>query len=132
MKHVFTCRVPIRWGDMDAQGHVNNTVFFRYIEEVRVAWFEGISGGVPGMGAQGPAVIHTSMTFLRQLKYPGEVELRLQAGNPGRSSFETTVEMRRTDAPDVLVAEGSAKIVWCDYDTEKSVPLPDVLRAQIA
>ena len=31
-KLVFTSRIPIRWGDMDAMGHVNNVVFFRYLE----------------------------------------------------------------------------------------------------
>jgi acyl-CoA thioester hydrolase len=30
--------MPIRWGDMDAMGHVNNTVYFRYLEVVRIEW----------------------------------------------------------------------------------------------
>ena len=39
--------MPIRWGDMDAFGHVNNTVYFRYMEQVRISWFEqiGLAGG---------------------------------------------------------------------------------------
>jgi acyl-CoA thioester hydrolase len=32
--------MPVRWGDMDAYGHVNNTVYFRYMEQVRVEWLE--------------------------------------------------------------------------------------------
>ena len=44
---VFDMSMPIRWGDMDAFGHVNNTVYFRYMEQVRISWFEqlGIAGG---------------------------------------------------------------------------------------
>ena len=30
--------MPIRWGDMDAMGHVNNTVYFRYMEQTRIEW----------------------------------------------------------------------------------------------
>lgn len=52
---VFEMSMPIRWGDMDAFGHVNNTVYFRYMEEARVTWFGklGIGGG-NGEG-QGPS-----------------------------------------------------------------------------
>ena len=37
-KLVHTTRVAIRWADMDAQGHVNNTLYFRYMEQVRIEW----------------------------------------------------------------------------------------------
>ena len=39
-KLVHVERIPIRWGDMDAMGHVNNTVYFRYMEQARIGWFE--------------------------------------------------------------------------------------------
>lgn len=47
---VFEMSMPIRWGDMDAFGHVNNTVYFRYMEQARISWFEqlGIAGGNGG------------------------------------------------------------------------------------
>ena len=32
--------IPIRWGDMDARGHVNNTLYYRYFESSRIALFE--------------------------------------------------------------------------------------------
>ena len=37
-KLVYEMRVPIRWGDMDAMGHVNNGSYFRYLETVRIDW----------------------------------------------------------------------------------------------
>ena len=127
-KLTHTARMPIRWGDMDAFGHVNNTVFFRFMEQARIEWME--SCGIPMEGGgQGPVIINAHCSFLRQLKYPGEVEVRTFAGPPGRSSFETIVEIRRTDQPDELVAEGGAKVVWVDYAEGKSVPLPQDLRA---
>jgi len=39
-KLVHIERIPVRWGDMDAMGHVNNTVYFRFMEQTRISWFE--------------------------------------------------------------------------------------------
>lgn len=129
-KLVHTVRMPIRWGDMDAFGHVNNTVFFRYMEQARIEWMEGRGMSMDG-GGEGPVVVNARCTFLRQLKYPGEVEVRTFVASPGRSSFETMVEICRADQPDVLVAEGGAKVVWVNYAEEKSVPLPQSLREML-
>ena len=125
---VFELSMPIRWGDMDAFGHVNNTVYFRYMEQVRISWFEqiGIAGG-DGEG-HGPVIVNASMEFLKQLHYPGDVIGRMSVGKPGRSSFDTRFELYRADSPDMLCARGAAKIVWIDYAAGKSVPIPDPLR----
>ncbi|ABC38906.1 thioesterase family protein [Burkholderia thailandensis E264] len=128
---VFEMSMPIRWGDMDAFGHVNNTVYFRYMEEARVTWFGklGIAGG-NGEG-QGPVVVNASMEFLRQLHYPGDVIARLLAAKPGRSSFDTAFELTRSDDPEHVYARGAARCVWVNYALGKSVPLPDLLRNTI-
>ncbi|RJG04258.1 acyl-CoA thioesterase [Noviherbaspirillum sedimenti] len=122
--------MPIRWGDMDAFGHVNNTVFFRFMEQARIEWLEENGLAMVG-GGEGPVIVNAQCSFLRQLKYPGAVEVRTFAGPPGRSSFDTMVEIRRTDQPDLLVAEGGAKVVWVNYAEEKSVPIPASVRALI-
>ena len=128
-RHVHTMRIPIRWGDMDAMGHVNNTVYFRYIESARVAWLEEI-GGPPTPDGTGPVIISANCTFLKQLTYPGEIEIRTYVGTPGRSSFEMTHEIRMAGS-ELIHAEGGAKIVWADLKAEKSVPLPDFVRAYL-
>jgi acyl-CoA thioester hydrolase len=130
-KLVHTARIPIRWGDMDAFGHVNNTVYFRYMEIVRVEWINELMARSLEQG-EGPVLINTQCTFLRQLTFPGDVELKLFAGPPGRSSVESRYEFRLVGEPDVLYAEGTAKIVWVNYKEQKSVPLPDELRALLA
>jgi acyl-CoA thioester hydrolase len=123
-------RLPIRWGDMDMMGHVNNTVYFRYIESARIAWLEE-AGGVPDPAGIGPVIVNAHCSFLKQLKYPGEIEVSTYVGPPGRSSFEVSHEIRLV-GPDgqagAIHAEGGAKVVWVDIAAEKSVPLPDVIR----
>ena len=51
-KLVHEMRMPIRWGDMDAMGHVNNTLYFRYMEVIRIEWLHGV-GGPPDMNGEG-------------------------------------------------------------------------------
>ena len=130
-KLVHTMRMPVRWGDMDAMGHVNNTVYFRYIETARIDWLDQI-GASPDPAGTGPVLISAQCTFLKQLKYPAEIEVTSYAGPPGRSSVEMSHEIRLVGADGeagALHAEALAKIVWVDFQAEKSVPLPDTFRA---
>lgn len=39
---LHTAHIPVRWGDMDNYGHVNNTVYLEYVQEARVAWFASV------------------------------------------------------------------------------------------
>jgi len=129
-KQVHVMRQAIRWGDMDAFGHVNNTVYFRYMESGRIAFLEQAAGDLE-IKDEGPVLVTANCTFIRQLKYPGEIEIRTFAGPAGRSSFEVTHEIRIVDAEgkaDVVAAEGGGKVVWIDFAAEKSVPLPARLR----
>ena len=128
-KLIHVTRMPIRWGDMDAYGHVNNTVYFRYMEQARVEWIEAM-GIVVRPGGEGPVIINASCTFLVPLTYPGEVEVRTYIGAIGRSSVQTLVEMSVVGDARVH-AEGAAKVVWMDTRSGKSVPLPDHVRAAL-
>jgi acyl-CoA thioester hydrolase len=124
---IHTSRMKVRWGDMDAFGHVNNTVYFRYMEQTRIEWLEAGNAAMVADG-EGPVVVSTGCTFLRQLKYPADLEIRMYARVPGRSSVETTYEIVSSDAAQIIYAEGTAKIVWVNFEQEKSVPLPERVR----
>ena len=126
-KLMHVTRIPIRWGDMDAYGHVNNTVYFRYMEQARVEWLEAMRL-VVRPGGLGPVIVNASCTFLIPMTYPGTVEVRTSVGNIGRSSFQTHVEMA---IGGMVYAEGAAKVVWMDTRTGKSVPLPDEVRSAL-
>lgn len=127
---IHTSHMAVRWGDMDAFGHVNNTVYFRYMEQTRIEWLEAIAIDMVADG-QGPVIVNAQCTFRRQLKYPADIEIRMYALQPGRSSVETTYEIRRVDQPEILYADGAAKIVWVNFKQEKSVALPESIRATL-
>ncbi len=128
-KLVHTTTIPIRWGDMDAYGHVNNTVYFRYMEQARVEFLENCGYDVIPRES-GAVIINASCTFLVPLNYPGIVEVAMYCGQPGRSSVPTHYEVRLQGAQEIY-ATGDAKIVWMDMATGKSVPIPEKLRADL-
>ncbi len=119
--------IPLRWGDMDAMGHVNNTIYFRYLEIARLEWLYEV-GGPPDPSGCGPVIVNAFCNFLRQLEFPGEVLAKHYVANPGRSSFDTYITLERTDNPGIVYAEGGSKTVWTDFKAQKSVPLPDWMR----
>ena len=129
-KLVHTEVIPIRWGDMDAFGHVNNTVYFRYMEQARMSWFDTLGLARSGAGG-GPAIINASCRFLKQLVYPGNVDVKTYVGPDGRSTFEPWIELRPSYDSGAIYARGSAKLIWVDYAKGRSAPLPEKLRSVV-
>ena len=127
-KLVHDMVLSIRWGDMDAMGHVNNTVYFRYMETVRIEWMRAV-GCDPDPQGQGPVIVNAFCNFYRQLEYPGDVRVKLYVSDPGRTTFETWCTMERTDQPGVVCAEGGATTIWVDFPQQKAETLPDWMRA---
>jgi acyl-CoA thioester hydrolase len=113
---------------MDAYGHLNNTLYFRFFEQARVEWIEQMGYPVRAEATSGPVIINADCTFLIPVNYPATVQVRLFGGQPGRSSVMTWYELR-VEGDDRLYAEGAAKVVWMDVQTGKSVPLPEPVRA---
>lgn len=125
---VHTSTQPIRWGDMDAVGHVNNTVYFRYMEQARIEWLISVRADWESHKGFGPVIVNASCTFLVPLVYPGEVEVRMYVGDPGRTSIGSFYDLLMGGKK---YAEGAAKIVWIDLATGRSAPLPDVVTAPL-
>ncbi len=129
-KLVHEARLPIRWGDMDAMGHVNNTTYFRYLETVRIDWARSI-GCRPDPQGQGIVIINAFCTFYKQLEYPGDILVKMYVSDVGRTSFESWATIERADEPGVVHAAGGATTVWVEFPAQKSAPLPDWFRAHL-
>ena len=127
---VSTLTMSLRWGDMDAYGHANNTVFFRFFEEARMVWLSSLGFGAPEEPT-GPIVLKTSATFLKELKHPATLIVKTFADKAGNTSLDTYHLLEDADTGTVY-ADGYAKIVWFDRATRRSTALPDKLRALAA
>jgi len=116
----FRCTIPVRWGDMDALRHVNNTVYFRYFEEARVQKFE--QAGIGPACGRATIVAHTSCDFIQPIIYPATVVLTQTVKRIGRSSLEIESLMECQAKPDILYAKGRYVMVLADSITGKPVP----------
>jgi acyl-CoA thioester hydrolase len=125
---LHSLRLQVRWGDMDALGHVNNAEYLRYFEQSRIVWLEGIGYAVAGVGT-GPILAKVSVTYLKPVVYPTELEIRLYAGHVGNTSFTLLSEIVNGRDAAERFTEGEFVTVWVDYEASKSVPIPDRLRA---
>lgn len=127
-KLVHEITAQLRWGDMDAMGHINNTLYFRYMEMARLDWMFSV-GAATDQDGEGVVIVNAFCNFLRQLEYPGTVRVATWVAEPGRSSFDSYHTIERTDEPGVLYAEGGARVVWTNFRARKSAPMPDWFRA---
>ncbi|MBL9125305.1 MAG: acyl-CoA thioesterase [Planctomycetaceae bacterium] len=127
-----TVTCPIRWGDMDALGHVNNIIFFQYCESARIAYFDALEiGRFKRQPTDGPGMVAANLNFRRQLKYPGTVDVTAHTTQVGERSF--TLAYTIVDRADgAVVADGTSVCLWVDYAAGKALRLPDDLVSQIA
>lgn len=130
-KLVFETHIAVRWGDMDAMGHVNNATYFRYMETARIDWFRSI-GCVPDAQGEGPVIVNAFCNFYRQFEYPDEVLLKMYVSDPGRTTFESWATMEKVAAPGVVCAAGGATTIWVNFPQQKAVGLPDWIRAIVS
>jgi len=130
--HVLTLKV--RWGDMDALGHINNAAYFVYCEQARIEAIAAMDPGRDHMArgnATGPVVVSAALDFHLPVVHPATLDIHVSGGPPGRSSFKTYYEIRDHDAPERLYSSGTAQVVWADLEQGRSVPLPETIRSRL-
>lgn len=121
----------VQWGEMDAFGHVNNAVYFRYFESARIRYFADIgyldlkqSAGI------GPILHSTQCRFRLPLTYPDEITVgvRVSELQPDRFLMVYRLVSARHQR---IGAEGYGLIVNFDYQQKQKAPLPEELRLVI-
>lgn len=126
---VHELTIPVRWGDMDALGHINNIMYFRYFETVRLDWFEKLGNPALGVGDEGIVIVDNHAEYLQPVVYPANLIVRMGAHSPGKSSFVSTYTIT---VGDTLTTRGSARVVWINNQTKKSTPMPESVRRLIS
>lgn len=130
-KKIFTADIEVRFRDLDAMGHVNNSVYFTYFEYGRVLFSRQI------FNMYEPAdftfiMAHTSCDFLKPVKLSDRIILQMGVTNIGTKSFDYGYRLvNRTDAA-VVYATGESVQVCYDYQAAKSIPVPEDMRSKLA
>ncbi len=121
-------RLPVQWGEMDAYGHVNNTVFFRYFETARIEFLQQCGFLAAFHEEKIGAILHsTQCRFRRALFYPDTVEVGGRATEIEADRF--LMEYRVVSlGQDETVADGTGLVVAFDYARRQKAMLPANVR----
>jgi acyl-CoA thioester hydrolase len=125
----FPVRVPdtIRFADMDRQGHVNNAIYPTYFETGRVGAIYDPDDGLQVEGCT-TVLARIEIDFLKELRWPGTVEIGTAIAEIGRSSY---VFAQAIFCEGACAARARSTMVVIDRATRKARPLPPGLVARL-
>jgi len=123
-------RIAVRFRDIDAMGHVNNAVFFTYLESARVEYMRSVVFGTTSrnLSEAGLILARIACDFKQPIFYGQRVEVGTQAAEIRNSSF--LIE-QRIEADGQLAALATAVVVCYDYQAGKSVRVSDEFRTRV-
>lgn len=123
--------IPVQWGELDAYGHVNNTVFFRYFESARIAYLERCGFIESYDRDRIGAILHsTSCRFRQPLFYPDTVVVGGRAVDVTDDRFTMDYRVVSTGR-DAVAGDGTGVIVSYDYTSRTKASIPDDVRRKI-
>lgn len=130
-----TIEIPVAWGEMDALGHVNNVVYFRYLESSRIAFIRSLAlddvrsvqvdGVKVGFILQG-----VQCRFRRPVVFPDTLRVTARMVKVEEDRFTLAHEVI-SEAQQVVAAVGEGTIVTYDYANARKVAIPPTLRASL-
>lgn len=126
-----TVEIPVAWGDMDALGHVNNTVYFRYFETARMKCFAELGLGAIEQSDGVGAILHSaSCRFRIPLTHPDTVIVGVQIGEVGDDRF--VMRYRAVSHQHgAVAADGESLVVTFDYAAGTKARVPDHVAARL-
>lgn len=125
----YSLPITVAFRDIDALGHVNNAVYLSYFEQARIGYsFQLINGAT--LKDLTFILAEANVSYLRPVYFGDQLEIGVRVSEIGTKSFAMQYGVRNGHAE--IVARGRTVQVWFDYDTRRSVPVPDEFRRKVA
>lgn len=131
-KQHFRCikTLDVQWGDMDALGHVNNSMYFRYFETGRIAYFDAIGEQNFAHGDTTPVLAHIELNYRFPVVYPAQLDVCVRVSELRNRSLVMDCKMYFAGT-ERLVADGTSVLVWVNKSNGSAVSLSETLRAAV-
>lgn len=126
--------LQVRFRDTDAFGHVNNAVFFTYLELARIRYLLDVLEPEGQFDRMPLILARVALDFRSPIMFGEEVEVTSQVDRIGRSSIAMNHRMSAgaVGADQRLVGEAESVLVTYDYAAARPMPVPDEWRDKIA
>lgn len=125
----FSTTLEVRWRDLDALGHVNNAVYFTYLEQARVHYLRELGIVPPDPAGIGFILAEASCQFKAPLGLGERVTIYTRVSQLRNSSFIFEYRMEGEDGQ-VAATARSAQVCY-DYQNQRPIPIPDEWREVI-
>jgi acyl-CoA thioester hydrolase len=124
--------MPVRFGDLDVMGHLNNAKYATYTEQARIQYVTDVCDFRGRWNELGMTLARIEIDFKASILYGDTVEIYTRCTRIGSKSFDLEYMLTRQAAhqsePQVA-ATGRSVMVTFDYATQQSVPVPEAWRA---
>jgi acyl-CoA thioester hydrolase len=128
----FKHPVEIRYGDIDAQRHVNNACYFTYMEQARVRYLIKLGLWLAQDFDQiGIILAEQSCRYIQPIPLAQSIQVGVRTSRIGRKSIETEYSIQDTQNGEEF-AVGKAILVAYDYQEQASIPVPENWRTTLA
>lgn len=115
----------IRWGDMDAYNHLNNTSYFLYIQEARFELLRHYNLEYDGKAECAPILLHTSFNFKKQVTYPESIVVETYLVKVERKKVYLEHVIKSSTQNNLIYGVGDALVMWYDFQRSVTVMPPD-------
>ena len=122
----FRHQLDVRFRDCDSMGHVNNAVYFTYLEQCRLTFWRQLTG--EGSPLSRVIVAHAECDYRSPALFGDRIEVGLNVGEIRRSSFVLVYQINHVESGRRL-ADGKTVMVTYDYAAGASVPIPPATRS---
>ncbi len=124
----FEYPIEVRFRDLDGLGHVNNAVYLTYFETLRLQFAIELLGAVEL--ADVPFILgEATVRYLMPVFFGDQLQGSVEVSRIGTKSFTMLYTLKRGNE---TVTQGSTELIWFDFKSQRSVPIPDSFRQQVA
>lgn len=129
---VFRCTIPIevRFRDLDARNHVNNAVYFTYMEEARIKYLQKIGLLDESLSDTSMIVAEATCTYKAPIESGQTILARVRIAQLKNSSFIFEYSLDDAKTSRVMATARTVQVCY-DYARGTSVPIPDHWRERI-
>jgi acyl-CoA thioester hydrolase len=128
---LYTASISVRWRDLDAFNHVNNSSYLTFLEESRLQWLQQLNG--PWMTDHAmPVMAASQVNYRLPIGWPAQLNVELYCTRLGNSSITIGHRIVDAESKDKLYCDGHVVMVWMDPASGKSVPLPQPIKDSAA
>lgn len=125
----FSVEIPVRFRDIDGMRHVNNAVYFTYMEQARSEWYRHLMG-IRSVAEFDFILAHASCDFKEAIGFGETVVVTVTLTKIGTSSFRFAYELRSKEKG-TLFATGESVQVTYDYGAKRPIPIPPAFRRML-